>query len=235
MKGFSVGRLVSRYGKAWGEGVHFESNPLSVGIEGREGVATDVLEETTPVSMDTDHARLGSATSDYSGDQAISVEGYSGASTAVFRAGEKGNREETDSMSVLVYSRGRHRGVGPSSVDEIHAGGHPALANKRFGRSVFVNLGAISAAVGNQGGTSECILCVKVIDPGGLASCLYTSYRQLKKAHSRGAVGVDLLTVTPVDEAGNTCLIVIYACEVVYRPYYRIGVVHVLLYIWNVR
>ena len=34
-------------------------------------------------------------------------------------------------------------------------------------------------------------------------------YRHLKKAHSRGAVGVDLLTVTPVDEAGNTCLIVI--------------------------
>ena len=34
-------------------------------------------------------------------------------------------------------------------------------------------------------------------------------YRHLKKSHSRGAVGVDLLTVTPVDEAGNTCLIVI--------------------------
>jgi len=34
-------------------------------------------------------------------------------------------------------------------------------------------------------------------------------YRHLKKAHSRGAVCVDLLTVTPVDEAGNTCLVVI--------------------------
>jgi len=34
-------------------------------------------------------------------------------------------------------------------------------------------------------------------------------YRHLKKTHSRGAVGVDLLTVTPVDEAGNSCLIVI--------------------------
>ena len=34
-------------------------------------------------------------------------------------------------------------------------------------------------------------------------------YRHLKKSHSRGAVGVDLLTVTPVDDAGNTCLIVI--------------------------
>jgi len=30
-----------------------------------------------------------------------------------------------------------------------------------------------------------------------------------EEEHSRGAVGVDLLTVTPVDEAGNTCLIVI--------------------------
>ena len=34
-------------------------------------------------------------------------------------------------------------------------------------------------------------------------------YRHLKKSHSCGAVGVDLLTVTPVDEAGYTCLIVI--------------------------
>jgi len=121
-------------------------------IEGEEGVANDVPEEETPVSIDTDHARLGAATSDYTGDQAISVdEGYSRASAEVFRAGENGNREETDSTSVLVYSSSRHRGAGPSSVSEIKPGGHPALANKRFGRSVFVNLGAISAAVGNQG------------------------------------------------------------------------------------
>ena len=66
-------------------------------------------------------------------------------------------------------------------------------------------------------------------------------YRHLKKGHSRGAVGVDLLTVidSHVDEAGNTCLIVIicvgYACEGVHRPYCRVGIVHILLYIWNVR
>ena len=34
-------------------------------------------------------------------------------------------------------------------------------------------------------------------------------YRHLKKSSPRRAVGVDLLTVTPVDEAGNTCLIVV--------------------------
>ena len=34
-------------------------------------------------------------------------------------------------------------------------------------------------------------------------------YHHLKKPSPRGAVGVDLLTVTPVDEAGNTCLIVV--------------------------
>jgi len=37
----------------------------------------------------------------------------------------------------------------------------------------------------------------------------WSMYRQLKNAYSRGAVGVDLLTVPPVNEAGNTCLIVI--------------------------
>jgi len=68
---------------------------------------------------------------------------------------------------------------------------------------------SISAAVVNQGGTLEDILCVRVFDPGGLAGCLYTSYCQLKKAHSCGAVGVDLLSVMPVDEEGNTCLIMI--------------------------
>jgi len=30
-------------------------------------------------------------------------------------------------------------------------------------------------------------------------------YRHLKKAHSRCAQGVDLLMVTSVDEAGDTC------------------------------
>ena len=34
-------------------------------------------------------------------------------------------------------------------------------------------------------------------------------YRHLKKEHPRRAVGVDILTVTPADDAGNTCLIVI--------------------------
>ena len=34
-------------------------------------------------------------------------------------------------------------------------------------------------------------------------------YRHLKKEHNGRAVGVDLLTVTPVDENGNTCLIVV--------------------------
>ena len=136
-KGYNVGQPVSRYGKAWGEGVHFKSNPLSVGIEGEEDVATDVLEKATPVSIDTDHARLGAAMSHYSGDQAISVEGYSRASPAVFRVTENGNRKETDSVSILVSSSGRHRDAGPSSVSEIHAGGYPALAKRRFGRSVF--------------------------------------------------------------------------------------------------
>ena len=37
-------------------------------------------------------------------------------------------------------------------------------------------------------------------------------YRHLKKAHSRGAVGVDLLTVTPVDEAGNVGCFCYYCC-----------------------
>jgi len=119
----------------------------------------------------------------------------------VFRAGEKGNREETDSMSVLVYSSGRHRGAGPSSVSEIHAGGHSALANKRFEGIVFVNLGAISAAAGNQRATSEDALCVRVFDPVGSSGCLDKSDRHLKKTHSRGAVGVVLLTFTPVDKS----------------------------------
>ena len=33
--------------------------------------------------------------------------------------------------------------------------------------------------------------------------------RHLKKEHNRRAVGVDLLTLTPVDENGNTCPIVV--------------------------
>jgi len=37
--------------------------------------------------------------------------------------------------------------------------------------------------------------------------CRANLRRHLKKTSPRGAVGVDLLTVTPVDEAGNTCLI----------------------------
>ena len=65
------------------------------------------------------------------------------------------------------------------------------------------------AAVGNHGGTLEGVLCVRVFDPGGSSGCLDKSDRHKKKAHSRGVVGVDLLTGTPVDEAGKICLIVI--------------------------
>ena len=54
---------------------------------------------------------------------------------------------------------------------------------------------------------SNCPICQK--DRLGMDGYVEPVYRHLKKAHSRGAVGVDLLTVTPVDEAGNTCLIVI--------------------------
>jgi len=159
-----------------------------------------VLEEATPVSIDTDHARLGAATSDYFKGQAICVGSYSRASTSVLRVGEHGNQEEIDSLRVQVYSSCRHRDAGPSSVSEIHAGGHSALAKKRFERSVFDDLGAISAAVGNQGGTSEGILCVRVFDPDGSCGCHDKSDRQLEKTHSRGAVGVDLFTVTLVGE-----------------------------------
>ena len=110
------------------------------------------------------------------------------------------NRKESYSVRVQVYSSGRHRDAGPSSVSEIHAGGHSALAKRRFERSVFVNLGAISASVGDQRGASGGALRVRVFDPGGSAGCLDTSNRHLRKVHSRGAVGVELLTVTPVDE-----------------------------------
>jgi len=201
MEGFDVGQLVSRRGKTWEEGVQFKADPLSVGIEGEEGVATDGPEEATPVSIDTDYARLGAATSDYPGGQAICVECYSRASTAVLRVGEHGNQEEINSVRVPVHSSGRHRGAGQSSIGEIHARGHPALADERFERIVFVSLGAISADVGNQRGTSEGALCVRVFDPGGSCGCLDKSNRHLKKTHSRGAVGVDLLTFTPVNKA----------------------------------
>ena len=92
--------LESRNVEIWGEGVQFKANQLSVGIEEAEVVATDVLEEATPVSIDTDHARLGAARSDYPGGQAISVESYSRASTAVLRVGEHGNQEEMNSVRV---------------------------------------------------------------------------------------------------------------------------------------
>ena len=201
MEGFSVEQPVSRHGKAWGERAQAKANLFSVGIKGEEVVATDVLEEATPVSIDTDHARLGAATSDYFKGQAICVGSYSRASTSVLRVGEHGNQEEIDSLRVQVYSSCRHRDAGPSSVSEIHAGGLPALAKRRFGRSVFDNLATISAAVSNQGGTSEGILCVRVFDPGGSSGCFDKSDRHLKKTHSRGAVGVVLLTFTPVDKA----------------------------------
>ena len=54
---------------------------------------------------------------------------------------------------------------------------------------------------------SQCPICQK--DRLGMDSYVEPVYRHLKKGHHRGGVGVDLLTVTLVDEAGNTCLIVI--------------------------
>ena len=54
MGGFSVEQPVSRHGKAWGERVQFKANLFSVAIKGEEVVATDVLEEGTPVSIGTD-------------------------------------------------------------------------------------------------------------------------------------------------------------------------------------
>ena len=130
----------------------------------------------------------------------------------MLRVGEHGNQEEIDSVRVPLFSNG-HRGAGQSSVGEIYAGGHPALADERFGRSVFVNLGAISAAVANQGGTSEGVLSVRVFDPGGSSRYLDISICHLKWTQSRGAVGVDLLTFTPADKADLMAEIVLKLSE----------------------
>ena len=54
---------------------------------------------------------------------------------------------------------------------------------------------------------AKCPICQK--DRLGMDVYVEPIYRHLKKSSPRGAVGVDLLTVTPVDEAGNTCLIVV--------------------------
>jgi len=54
---------------------------------------------------------------------------------------------------------------------------------------------------------SKCAICQK--DRLGMDTYVEPVYHHLKKEHNRRAVGVDLLTVTPVDEAGNTCLIVL--------------------------
>ena len=54
---------------------------------------------------------------------------------------------------------------------------------------------------------AKCPICQK--DRLGIDVYVEPIYRHLKKSSPRVAVGVDLLTVTPVDEAGNTCLIVV--------------------------
>jgi len=54
---------------------------------------------------------------------------------------------------------------------------------------------------------ATCPICQK--DRLGMDAYVEPIYRHLKKTSPRGAVGVDLLTVTPVDDAGNTCLIVV--------------------------
>jgi len=50
-------------------------------------------------------------------------------------------------------------------------------------------------------------LCQK--DRLGMDNYLEPIYRHIKPSYSRKAVGVDRLTVTPADEQGNTCLIVV--------------------------
>ena len=58
-----------------------------------------------------------------------------------------------------------------------------------------------------QDAINQCPLCQK--DRLGMDNYVLPVVRHLKKEHPRKAVGVDCLTVTPVDEEGNTCLIVI--------------------------
>ena len=58
-----------------------------------------------------------------------------------------------------------------------------------------------------QEAINQCPLCQKV--RLGMDNYVLPVVRHLKKDHPRKAVGVDCLTVTPVDEEGNTCLIVI--------------------------
>ena len=54
---------------------------------------------------------------------------------------------------------------------------------------------------------ADCSLCQK--DRLGMEGYVEPIYRHLKPDYLRKAVGVDTLTVTPVDDYGNTCLIVI--------------------------
>ena len=53
----------------------------------------------------------------------------------------------------------------------------------------------------------KCALCQK--DRLGMDNYLEPIYRHIKPSYPRKAVGVDRLTVTPADEQGNTCLIVV--------------------------
>ena len=54
---------------------------------------------------------------------------------------------------------------------------------------------------------ADCSLCQK--DRLGMEGYVEPIYRHLKPDYVRKAVGVDTLTVTPVDDRGNTCLIVV--------------------------
>ena len=49
---------------------------------------------------------------------------------------------------------------------------------------------------------AKCPICQK--DRLGMDTYIEPIYRHLKKEHHRRAVGVDILTVTPADDAGNT-------------------------------
>ena len=61
---------------------------------------------------------------------------------------------------------------------------------------------------------AKCPICQK--NRLGMNGYVEPIYRHLKKTSPPGAVGVDLLTVTPVDDAGNTCLIIIVVFYIKY-------------------
>ena len=79
--------------------------------------------------------------------------------------------------------------------------------NKRFpGHSISFRL--------VEDWVAKCPICQK--DRLGMDTYIEPIYRHLKKEHPRRAVGVDILTVTPADDAGNTCLIVIVVFYIKY-------------------